>query len=292
MRTLRLSAAAAVFAALAVSAQAQDAPASRPDPVVARIDGTEIHLSEVQEAAGSLPEEYKKLPPQMLFPMLIDQMIDRKAVVLLARKEGLEKDPAYIKQMARAEDSALQNALLGREITPAVAEAKLRERYDATIAKQPGEEEAHASHILVEKEDDAKAIIAELNKGGDFAELAKKHSTDPGAAQGGDLGFFKKADMVPEFSAAAFALKPGEITQTPVHSQFGWHIIKLVEKRTGTPPTFEQAHDQIRQQIIQEGVKKVVAEARQGLKIEKFNPDGSAPKATDTAEPPAAAPAQ
>jgi peptidyl-prolyl cis-trans isomerase C len=210
-------------------------------------------------------------------------------VVLLARKEGLQDDPAVKKQIARAEDATLQNALFSRDIGPQVTEAKVKERYEATVANKPGEEEVHAAHILVAKEDDAKSIIAELDKGGDFAALAKAHSTDPGAAQGGDLGFFKKADMLPEFSAAAFALEPGKITQEPIHTQYGWHVIKLIERRTAPAPTFEQAHDQIRQEMIQAGVKQVVAEARQGLTVEKFNPDGSTPKATDAAEPPPAA---
>ncbi len=287
MRTLRLTAAAVIVAAFAGAAHAQTDTA-KPDPVVAIVNGSEIHLSDVQEAASTLPEEYRKLPPQMLFPMLIEQMIDRKAVVLLARKEGLEKDPAVVKQIARAEDGVLQNALLGRDVGPQVAEAKVKERYDATIAKQPGEEEVHARHILVEKEDDAKQIIVALQGGADFATLAKEHSTDPGAANGGDLGWFKKADMVPEFSAVAFTLEPGKYTTTPVHTQFGWHIIMVMEKRVAPPPAYEQARDQVRQEMIQEAVKKVVAQARTGLTIQKFNPDGSVPKPTDNAEPPPA----
>jgi peptidyl-prolyl cis-trans isomerase C len=316
MRTIRLTAAAAMLAALAGTALAQSAaaqttpaqttsaqttpaqstdapaasatPAARPDPVVAKVGGNEIRMSDVQEAVGGLPDEYRNLPPQMLYPMLIDQLIDRKAVVLLARKLELQKQPLVARQLARAEDSVLQNALFGRDVGPDVTDAKIKARYDATLAGKPGEEEVHARHILVAKEDDAKNIIAELKKGGDFAALAKQHSTDPGGAQGGDLGFFKKADMLPEFSAAAFALQPGQTTDAPVHTQYGWHVIKLEERRNAAPPSYEQAHDQLRQEMVQEGVKKVVAQAREGLSIEKFNPDGSAPKPADAAEPPAA----
>jgi peptidyl-prolyl cis-trans isomerase C len=321
MRTIRFTAAACALAALACAgyAQAQTTqapatapapattapaapqaatpPAAKPDPVVATVNGSEIHLSDVQEAVAGLPDEYRNLPPQMLFPMLLEQLVDRKAVVMLAEKQGLQNDPLVKKQLARAEDSTLQNALFSRDIGPQVTEAKVKERYEATMANKPGEEEVHARHILVAKEDEAKAIIVELDKGGDFVALAKAHSTDPGAAQGGDLGFFKKGDMLPEFSAAAFALKPGEITQTPVHTQYGWHVIKLEERRQAPPPTFEQAHDQLRQEMIQEGVKKVVSQARDGLTIETFNPDGSVPKAADAkpaapaAEPTTPAPA-
>jgi peptidyl-prolyl cis-trans isomerase C len=279
-------------AAPAAAAPATEAPAApaappampKPETVVARVNGAEIRFSDVQDAIGGLPEEYRKLPPQMLFPMLIDQLVDRKAVVMLAHKQGLETDPAVIKQIARATDAALQNALFMRDIGPLVSEEAIKARYDSTIAGKPGEEEVHARHILVPTEEAAKKIIDDLNKGGDFEALAKANSTDSGAAQGGDLGYFKKGDMVPEFAAAAFALKPGEYTKEPVHTQYGWHVIKVEDHRQAPPPTLEQSHDQIRQEIIQEGVKKVVAEAKEGLTIEKFNPDGS-PKEAPAAEP-------
>jgi peptidyl-prolyl cis-trans isomerase C len=306
MRTIRFSA-AAVLAALACAAlppgaRADEAapaaapaapetpamPMPKPDTVVARVNSADIVFGDVQDAISTLPEQYRNLPPQMLFPMLIDQLIDRKAVVLLAQKQGFATDPAVLKQVARATDAALQNALFTKEIAPLVTEQAIKARYDATLAGKPGEEEVHARHILVASEDEAKKVIEELGKGGDFAALAKAHSTDSGAAQGGDLGFFKKGDMVPEFADAAFALKPGETTKAPVHTQYGWHVINVIEVRQAPPPTLEQAHDQVRQELIQEGVKKVVAEAKAGLTIEKFNPDGSTPKATDTAEPPPA----
>lgn len=293
---------AGVLAALSWGAMAQTPPAPAPanppaanatapgksDPVVAKVNGQEIHASDVHEAIASLPDEYRNLPSNMLFPMVLDQLVDRKALVLFAQKQGLDKDPEVQRQIARAEDAALQNALLSREVGPTVSEQKVKERYDATIANKPGEEEVHARHILVGSEDEAKKIIAQLKGGADFAQLAKEHSTDPGAGQGGDLGWFKKGDMLPDFSAAAFALQPGQFTQTPVHTQYGWHVIKVEGRRQAPPPTFDQAREQLRQDMIQEGVRKVVAQARQGLTIERFNADGSTPKATDSAEPPPA----
>ncbi len=303
MRTIGLTL-AGVLAALSCTALAQTMPtptptpaptqgpaaaeSARPDPVVATVNGRDIRASDVREAIAGLPDEYHGLPPNMLFPMMVDQLVDRKALVLLAEKQGLDKDPQVQRQMAHAADSALQNALLSRDVGPTITEQKVKERYDATVANKPGEEEVHARHILVNNEDEAKKIIAQLKGGADFAQLAKQDSKDPGAAQGGDLGWFKKADMLPEFSAAAFALQPGQITETPVHTQYGWHIIKVEGRRQAPPPTFEQARDQLRQDMIQEGVHKIVAEARQGVTIERFNPDGSTPKATDTAEPPPA----
>jgi len=184
----------------------------------------------------------------------------------------------------------LQTAYVSREIGPLVTEAAIRAKYDAEIAGKSGVEEVHARHILVADEATAKKIIEELKKGGDFAELAKKYSSDSGAQQGGDLGFFKKDDMVPEFATAAFALKVGEYTQVPVKTQFGWHIIKLEERRAAPPPSFEEAHDELRQKMIQDAYQKLTVAARATVKVERFNMDGSVPRPTDAAEPPPARP--
>ena len=276
-------------------AQVPPAPAAAPaaaaapaDPIVAKVNGHAIHQSDVRAAAETLPENARSVPPQMLLPMLMDQVIDGQALLIAARKQGLDKDPVVSRQMNDASDQALQRALITREVGPTLTDAAVRARYDRDIAGKPGEEEVHARHILVADEAEAKKIIAELKMGGDFAALAKKYSTDPGGAQGGDLGFFRKEEMVPEFANAAFAMKPGEISSVPVHTQFGWHVIKLEERRTAPPPSFEQSRDQIRQNLIQEGVQSVIAKARADVKIERFNMDGSVPKATDSAVPPAA----
>jgi peptidyl-prolyl cis-trans isomerase C len=244
--------------------------------VVAKVGSDEIHASELSDAAQTLPEELRGMPPQMLYPMLLDQMVDRRAIVIEARKEGLANDPAVKRQVARATDTAMQNLLLTRAIAPTLTDEAIKARYDRDYAGKPGEEEVHAQHILVPDEDKAKAIIAELKGGKDFAELAKENSTDPSAkTNNGDLGFFKKTDMLPEFAGVAFALKPGEITQTPVKTRFGWHVIKLVERRAAPPPEFDQVKEEIRQSMIQEGVSKVLAQAKQGLTVQKFNQDGS-----------------
>lgn len=265
------------------------APATPPpDPVVAKVNGQPIHLSDLNQAAQALPQELRNIPPQTLFPMLLDQQIDRKALVQEARKSGLDKEPAVQRQLAVAEDATLQSALLSREVGPSVTEDAVRARYEHDMAGKAGEEEVHARHILVPTEDEAKKVIADLKKGGDFAALAKQYSKDPGAAQGGDLGWFKKDEMVPAFSAAAFALKPGEVSDKPVKTEFGWHVIKVEETRQAPPPSFEQARDGLRQKMIQEGVQKAVKQARTGVAVEKFNVDGSPAAPASTGAAPAA----
>jgi peptidyl-prolyl cis-trans isomerase C len=293
MRFLRQAAlptlAAGGFLALALCravAQVPPAPAAPPDPVVATVNGQAIHLSDVTALAQTLPDQMHSMPPSQLYPLLLDQLIDRAALVIEAKHDGLDKTPAVTRQIQQATDSVLQNALIQGKVGPLVTEAAIHARYDQQVAGKPAEEEVQASHILLPTKQAADKVIAELKAGADFADLAKKDSTDPAAAQGGDLGFFKQGDMVPEFSAAAFALQPGQYTQTPVHTSFGWHVIKVTARHAVPPQTYEQAHDALRQQIIQAALKDVIGQARDGLKIEEFNPDGTAHRTLDTAEPP------
>jgi peptidyl-prolyl cis-trans isomerase C len=230
------------------------------------------------------------MPPQQLYPLLLDQLVDAQALLVEAKKTGLDKDPEVQRSMQMAEDRTLASALLNKVVRPQVTDEAVKARYDQEFANKTGDTEVHARHILVSDEATAKKIIAELKKGSDFAALSKQYSKDPGAsAQGGDLGFFKKTDMVPEFADAAFALKDKEITPAPVKTQFGWHVIQTLERRTTQPPSFEQQRDEIRQKMVQAAVQKEVAQARSEVTVETFNADGSPVKATDTAEPPPAA---
>jgi peptidyl-prolyl cis-trans isomerase C len=191
--------------------------------------------------------------------------------------------------MKAAQERALESTFLSRTVRPQVTDEAVKARYDAEFAGKKGEDEVHARHILVPDEATAKKIIAELKKGGDFAALSTQYSKDPGAAkQGGDLGFFKKGDMVPEFADVAFTLKDNEVSPTPVKTQFGWHVIQVLGHRTDDVPSFDQEKDALRQTMLQAAIQKEVASAREGVKVERFNMDGSPIRATDTAEPPPA----
>lgn len=283
----RFLVAAAGFGLLARPLAAQPAP----DPVLATVNGAPIHLSDLQEALGTLPPQARSMPPQQLYPLLLDQLIDAQALLVEAQRTGLDKDPVVRKAVKTAQDRALESALLNKVVRPQVTDEAVKAKYDAEIASKAGDAEVHARHILVPDEATAKKIIADLKKGGDFAALSKQYSKDPGAAaQGGDLGWFKKGDMVPEFASVAFALKDNEVTQTPVKTQFGWHVIQVLGHRTSPPPDFDQERDQLRQQIAQAAVQKEVDAARTAVKVERFNMDGSPLRATDSAEPPPAEP--
>jgi peptidyl-prolyl cis-trans isomerase C len=311
---LSLSVAAALVFALPAAAQDKKPPAppaaTPPAPpaapvdpstvVVAIVNGQKIMLSEVVSAQANLSAQYRQLPLQLIFPQLLDQVIDGKLVSVEGRKANLQNDPDVKRRLALVEDQLIQQAYLLKEIDKKITPEALKARYDKFIKDTPPEEEGHARHILVKTEDEAKAIIADLKKGAAFDKLAKEKSTDKASgAEGGDLGWFKKSDMVKEFADAAFALNKGDLTETPVKTQFGYHVIKVEDRRKAPPPAFEELADQLREEMSREAVTAQLDQLRSGAKIEKFNMDGSkveakpaAPAAPATpARPPAAAPA-
>jgi len=227
------------------------------------------------------------MPPQKLYPLVLNQIIDMKALAAEARRTGIGKDPGVQHLAAEAEQQMLATALLKKGIAPLITDDALHARYMAEIANKPGEDEVHARDILVHDEATAKKIIAELDKGADFAGLAKQYSKDPGAgARDLDLGFVKKSEMEPAFNNAAFALQPGQIAQTPVHTHFGWNVIEVLARRRAPQPTFEQTRGPLRQQITREYEQKAVAQALAEAHVERFNVQGSPAPATDGVAPP------
>jgi peptidyl-prolyl cis-trans isomerase C len=229
------------------------------------------------------------MPQDQLLPRVLDQMVDTLVLAMEARKLGIDKDPIVQRTLHEVQERALVSAFLEKEVGPQITDAAVRARFDKDVGSQPPAQEVHARHILVDDEAIAKKIIAELKKGSNFAALSKQYSKDSAAVeQGGDLGYFKATDMVSEFSAAAFALKDNEISSTPVHTQFGWHVIQTLDHRTAAPPTFEQSRDQLRQKMVNEALHKVLAQAQADVTVERFNLDGTPAKATDQAVPPPA----
>ena len=287
---------------LACSALAQTAavpPAASPstaeDPVLARVDGDAIRLSDLVAIAGEvLPPAMAALPAadllQSLPPEVAGQLLDRaiteRAMVLAARKQGLEQDPLLRQRVRRAEEQELQQALLSRELEALVTDAAVRARYDRDAAARRGEEEVRARHILLPTEAAARAALAEVQAGADFAAVARARSTDPGSRDGGDLGFFQRGDMVAEFAEAAFALAPNQTSPAPVRTQFGWHIIRAEERRNAAAPPFEAARDQLRRQLMAEQVQAVVARIRGAAQVERLDRPAT-PSLLDGAAPPA-----
>ncbi len=256
-------------------APAQNTAAKGDDPVVARVNGKELHRSDVALAQRSLPEQYQQVPLPQIYPMLLDQLVSGMLIAEAGRKDKLADDPEVKRRTARLEDRVIQEIYINRAVEAAATDKKLHEQYDKFVKAQPANEEVSARHILVATEDEAKAIIVDLGKGADFATLAKQKSTDPAKDTGGDLGFFTRDSMVPEFADAAFKLGKGEYTKTPVHTQFGWHIIKVEDRRTAAPPSFEDSKDELTNEVAREVITAKVKALKDGAKVETFALDGS-----------------
>lgn len=271
MRRLCLAATALAAVTLAAPAGAQTE-----DPIVAVVNGTQIKRSDLEAAQQSLPDQYRQMPLDMLYDPLLDRVIDSQLLLAEAKEQNIAENPEVQAEIERARDNVLRDSL----VQQAIDEGSTKERLDAAynaMRTQPGFafEETHARHILLASEEEARAVIEELKGGADFAEVAKAKSTDPSAqSNAGDLGFFRREAMVPEFAEAAFTIEPGTIGPEPVKSQFGWHVIK-VEERRQTVPTFEEKEPELREQVAREIVNTLVADIRGGAQIERFNADGT-----------------
>ena len=250
------------------------------DPVVAKIGDTEVKRSEVFDFIGQLPAQTRQqIPVQNLFPLALNQVVNSKLVEMKADAAGLAKDQEVQDMIQKAKDQAIRSVFLQRAVANEVTDDKVKAAYDKYVDSVKGVEEVHARHILVDSEDKAKELIAALNGGADFAELAKKNSTGPTGPNGGDLGYFAEGEMVPEFAKAAFALKVGEFSKEPVKTQFGWHVIKVEDRRERKAPEFDQVKDQLKGQLEQQALGDLISKWKQDVSIETFDINGNAIKA-------------
>jgi peptidyl-prolyl cis-trans isomerase C len=244
------------------------------DPVVATVDGTPVHRAEVEAAARGLPEQMRQMPIEMLYGVLLDRVIDFRLLANEAERQNVDEDPAAEAALAQARAAVLREFLVQQTIEQGLTEDKLRALYEERKAAEGfAQEEVHARHILLQTQDEAKAVIEELEGGADFAAVAQEHSVGPSAPSGGDLGFISRDQVVPEFADAAFALDAGE-TSPPVQTQFGWHVIDVLERRN-VEPSYDETAPQLRQELAREIVTALVEDLRSGAEIERFNMDGS-----------------
>lgn len=271
-----------LFATAAMPVRAEEAA----DPVVAKVGGLEITQSEVDLAVTGLDPQLANLPDAQKRVAALSAVIDIKLFAAGATDEGLQDDAAFKRRIAYLTDRELHNAYFKKHVVDAVTPEEVKARYEAEIAKIEPQDEIRARHILVKTEEEAKAVIAALDAGKDFVELAKEKSTDPNKSEGGDLGFFGKGRMVPEFEAAAFALEPGSYSKEPVKTQFGFHVIKLEEKRKQQPPALEQVESQVRQIVMRDKYVELLEKAKAESKVEIEDPELK--KAYDAANAPAA----
>ncbi|MCR8724428.1 peptidylprolyl isomerase [Frigidibacter sp. ROC022] len=251
----RTTAVVALALGLAAPVLADDALTA--DTVVATVNGHDITLGHMLALRADLPEQYQTLPDEVLFQGILDQVIQQTAL------SDMMTEPTRAEQLTIENQTRALNAglVIQRLLKVDVSEEDLQAAYDKTYAGQEPETEYNASHILVKTEDEAKAIVEELRNGADFAAIAKEKSLDPGSgANGGELGWFGKGMMVPEFENAVTGLEIGAISD-PVKTQFGWHVIKVNDTRVKEAPTLDEVRDELTAQIRDEAVQKAIAEA-------------------------------
>lgn len=253
---------AALFAAVLVAASVAQAK------VLAKVNGAEITDEDVKIAMEDMGAALAQVPPMDQETYVLEFLIDMRIAARQAEAEKLAEGPDFARRLAYQRDKALMNGLYEKIGRDASTDAELRRVYDEVAGQQKAETEAKARHILVASEEEAKGVLRRLKAGEDFAKVADEVSKDPGS-KGGDLGWFSADRMVPEFSTAAFKLEKGQISD-PVKSQFGWHVIKLEDKRAKSFPAFEAVKDQVKSYVAQKAQDDRIMKLREGAKVEKL----------------------
>ncbi len=244
---------------------------SQSDRLVAKVDGVEIRESDIAMAEDDLGQNAQQMTPDAKRDYLVSYLTDVILAAKAAEGKKLADDKDFKSRIAFIRRKLLMETLLMAEGKAAVTDAAMKKVYEDAVKQMGGEQEVRARHILVATEPEAKAIVTEIGKGTDFAELARQKSKDPGAAaEGGDLGWFGKDQMVPEFADAAFKMDKGQVSE-PVKTQFGWHIIKIEDKRTKPVPEFAKVKDQVETFVARKAQADYIAKLREGAKVERFD---------------------
>ncbi len=237
------------------------APSYSVDSALAVVDGVTLMLGELIAIRRELPDQYQTLPDEVLFDGVVEQLIDQMLLAQAAKAAGLARHPAIAMNLLNQRRAILADAFLRNEVTARVTPEAIEALYQELYLDSEPKQEVRAGHILVETEEQASELKAQLDAGADFAALAAEHGTDGTASRGGDLGWFLHPDMVPEFADAAFAMEPGAISD-PVKTAFGWHLIKLDERRDRQPPALDEVREELMGELIQQAQVAVVAELR------------------------------
>jgi peptidyl-prolyl cis-trans isomerase C len=262
----------AFAAALAFSTNLATVGAGAEDRVVAKVNGHEITAKEVELAADDILPQLGDVPPKLRFPFVVEYLVERHLLAQAAVKEGMADSEEYKRRLAFYQAKALRDAYFSEKLKPGVTEDAVRKAYDEQAAKIAPEERVRARHILVASEAEAKDVIDRLTKGEKFEELARQVSLDGSKDFGGDLGYFTAVEMVPEFSQATFALKVGEVS-APVKTEYGWHVIRLEDRKSGGPQPYEQVKNAIKLVLLREAVQNKLVELRQTATIEVLDSD-------------------
>jgi len=270
--SLRGAVAGLAVTSLAIAGSLSAALAQDQNEVLATLNGKPITRQDLDMTLNDLQDQLGQVPAEGRDAAALTALIDIRSLANRAEEAGLDETDDFKSRLEFLRQRALHNAYFKEEVLDKITDEQVRARYDKEVAATPPENEVHARHILVDSEEEAKAIIAELDKGSDFETLAKEKSTGPSGPAGGDLGYFARGRMVPEFEEAAFALDVGAYTKEPVKTQFGWHVIKVEDKRAVQPPAFTEVQDQIRSVLLRERYFDLLNSLRDEAKVEINDP--------------------
>ena len=240
-------------------------------PIVANVNNEDISLETMIHAMNELPPEIQSQPFMSYYEDLLERVIDIKLFAQEGKKMKLNEEPSVRAAIDFVIEKVLMQAFLSKYVQENIKEENIKASYNNFIADETSREEIKASHILMDTESEAIDVINMLNDGDDFAELAKNKSTGPSGPSGGDLGWFKRGQMVPPFEKAAFSLNKNEITQRPVQTQFGWHVIKIFDKRIPEAPSYENMKSKLIQDLERKIVSKKIQDLRNDALIEKLS---------------------
>lgn len=260
---------AGIFVLLAIAGLAARAQ----DGVVAKVDGRTITEADMRLAETEIGSDLGSLPEGTKRRVLLEFLIENQLFADAAEKQKLSTGSGFDDRMQYWRRRALRDVYFDKSVKDSINDTETKKFYDQQVGAFKPEEEVRARHILVESKDKARELFQKILHGADFAGLAKEHSKDPGSKdQGGELGFFSRGQMVPQFEDAAFKLKPGEIGE-PFETQFGWHIVKVDERRQRTAPAFEDVKDRVRASMIHQRAQQIASELRGKAQIEYIDPE-------------------
>lgn len=264
------------------------APTGADATVIAKVDGKDITMQDVKNFMETSQDQMAGASLDQLFPMIQEQLVMGAVISNKAAAQNLEQDPVVQTRLAVMKDNVIRATYLEREVNALTSDEALKKQYDEFTKSFKPEEEVSAQHILVDDEAKAKEVIKKLKAGAKFEDLVKEYSKDKGAKQDGDLGYFRQTDMVKEFADAAFSMKKGEISEKPAKTNFGFHVIKVNDRRMSQAPAFDDVKAQLKAQGQREALNTIIGDLRKGAKIELFGMDGKPVAAAPAMGSPAA----
>jgi len=234
--------------------------------IVATVGGNPVYLSEIAEFWHG-NSQLRNAPIELVYRDILNAVLEGKSLSYQAKAAGIDKSAAYKKELGRIQEQALIATYIKQKLDEGITDEALKAEYEKFVKQNPTEDEVQASHILVDNEELAKEIIKEINNGADFAELAAKYSIDSNGKNGGKLNYFKKGDMVPEFANAVFSMNVGDVTAEPIKTMFGWHVVKVTDRRKSASPEFEQVKDYLKMRLSEELYPEIIKQAKKAARV-------------------------